>query len=141
MSVRLPHVLLVQFLALAWGLSAGATELTHDYVVGYWVVGESTCDDPKAETFRLNKDGTVTLSFDSSVTAVGFWRLDPQVGLVDLHLVASPAYFDERFTKKHADTFGLYQLLLFPLDLEPDGFRGLGRLGEQTEEAPFKRCK
>ncbi|MDJ0847707.1 MAG: hypothetical protein QNK04_04900 [Myxococcota bacterium] len=141
MSVRLPYVLLAQLLALAWGLSAGAAELTPDYVAGRWVVGASTCDDPKAETFRIDKDGTVILSADGSVTALGFWRLDPQVGLVDLHLIASPAYFDDRFTKEQADTFGLYQVLLFPLDLEPDGFRGLGRLGEQSEEARFKRCK
>ncbi len=141
MSVRLLHVLLVQLLALVWALSAGAAELTESYVVGRWVVGDSTCSDPKAETFRIAKDGTVILSADGSVTALGFWRLDAEVGLVDLHVVASPAYFDDRFKEKHTDTFGLYQILLFPLDLESDGFRGLGRLGEQTEEAPFKRCK
>ncbi len=141
MSVRLLHVLLVQLLALTGVLSAGATELNRDYVAGRWVVGASACDDPKAETFRFDGDGTVVLSFDRSVTAVGFWRLDPQVGLVDLHIVASPAYFDERFEEQHAEAFGLYQILLFPLELEPDGFRGLGRLGEQTEEAPFKRCR
>lgn len=140
MASKILLVFLTQAAFLAFGLSAGAVDLSDDYIAGEWVIGEFPCSDQDAEHLRFDENGTVTDTARGKVHAIGFWHLDAALGVVDLHLVASPAFFDDKFSNTK-DTYGLYHILLFPLDAKADGFDGVGRLGDQTQKDKFTRCK
>ena len=104
------------------------------------MIGEFACSDQDAERLRIEENGTVTDTTSGKVNAMGFWHLDAALGLVDLHLVASPAFFDDKLINTK-DTDGLYHILIFPLDVKAGGFDGVGRLGDQTLKDKFTRCK
>jgi hypothetical protein len=140
MASRILLVFLIQVAFLALGVSAGAVDLADDYIAGEWAIGEVACSDRDAERLHIDENGTVTSTTSGKVQAMGFWHLDAALGLVDLHLVASPSFFHDKLSNTK-DTYGLYHILLFPLDVKADGFDGVGRLGDQTIKDSFTRCK
>lgn len=130
-------------LAMCW--AAWADELPKDYLAGTWGVGgKEACGGAGTEHITFDPAGTFEVVQDGRATAVGFWHLVDDV--LDLHMVSSPAYFDDpaaNYDDALSSLAGQYQYfyakaLLF--DVEPDGFRAVASMGNLLRGAAYGRC-
>jgi hypothetical protein len=90
---------------------------------------------PEHITFDAN--GTFTTVQGGKPTATGFWQLTDDK--LDLHMVSSPAFFDDQlrpFTGQY--TYYYAQALLF--DIEDQAFRMVAYLAGQLRGANLGRC-
>jgi hypothetical protein len=129
--------------AMCW--AAWADEVPDNYLPGTWGIGGTeACGGAGTEHITFASDGTFEVVQDGSATAVGFWHLVEDV--LDLHMVSSPAFFDDpsaSFDDALSSLAGQYQYfyskaLLF--DIEPDGFRAVASMGNQLRGANYGRC-
>jgi hypothetical protein len=72
---------------------ASADDLTADYLYGRWVINDQDCSSPDSEYMEFNKNSTFEGMRTGQAEIVGFWRL--KKGILDLHMVTSPAFFDD----------------------------------------------
>jgi hypothetical protein len=135
----------VQACAVAICWSAWADEVPDNYLPGTWGIGGTeACGGAGTEHITFDPDGTFEVVQDGTATAVGFWHLVEDV--LDLHMVSSPAFFDDpnaSFDDVLGDLAGQYQYfyskaLLF--DIEPDGFRAVASMGNLLRGANYGRC-
>jgi hypothetical protein len=135
----------VQACAVAICWSAWADEVPDNYLPGTWGIGGTeACGGAGTEHITFDPDGTFEVVQDGTATAVGFWHLVEDV--LDLHMVSSPAFFDDpnaSFDDVLGDLAGQYQYfyskaLLF--DIEPDGFRAVASMGNLLRGANYSRC-
>jgi hypothetical protein len=70
---------------------ANAADLSADYIHGRWVIDEQNCSSPDSEYMEFNKNGTFEGMRTGQAEIVGFWQL--KKGILDLHMVTSPAFF------------------------------------------------
>ena len=77
-------------------------------------------------------------------TATGFWHLVEDV--LDLHMVSSPAFFDDPATKvddalsEFAGQYQYYYANARLFDITPDGFRTVATMGNMLRGANYSRC-
>ena len=130
-------------MALAW--AAWSDEVPDNYVPGTWAVGGAeACDGPATEHITFKPDGTFEALREGTPAAIGFWHLVEDK--LDLHMVSSPAFFDDPTTTADdalSSLAGQYQYfyakaLLF--DIEPDGFRAVATMGNMLRGANYNRC-
>jgi hypothetical protein len=135
----------VQACAVAMCWSAWADEVPDNYLPGTWGIGGTeACGGAGTEHITFGPDGTFEVVQDGTATAVGFWHLVEDV--LDLHMVSSPAFFDDpnaSFDDVLGDLAGQYQYfyskaLLF--DIEPGGFRAVASMGNLLRGANYGRC-
>jgi hypothetical protein len=135
----------VQACAVAMCWAAWADEVPDNYLPGPWGIGGTeACGGAGTEHITFNPDGTFEVIQEGTATAVGFWHLVEDV--LDLHIVSSPAFFDDpnaSFDDVLGDLAGQYQYfyskaLLF--DIEPDGFRAVANMGNLLRGANYGRC-
>jgi hypothetical protein len=136
----------VQVCAVAIAWAAFADEVTDNYLPGTWAIGGAqACSTPAAEHITFDPDGTFRTVRGEQPTAAGFWHQVEDV--LDLHMVSSPAFFDDPATKFDdalSDFAGQYQYfyakgLLF--DIKPDGFRMVATMGNILRGANYTRCR
>ena len=72
---------------------ANAADLSADYLYGRWVIDDQDCSSPDSEYMEFNKNGTFAGTRTGNAEIVGFWGL--QEGILNLHMVTSPAFFDD----------------------------------------------
>jgi hypothetical protein len=129
--------------AMCW--AAWADEVPDNYLPGTWGIGGTeACGGAGTEHITFASDGTFEVVQDGSATAVGFWHLVEDV--LDLHMVSSPAFFDDPTTNVDdplSSFAGQYQYfyakgLLF--DVEPEGFRMVASMGDLLRGANYGRC-
>ena len=88
----------VQACAVAMAWAAFADEVPDNYLPGTWATGGAeACGTPAAEHITFDADGTFKTVRGDQPTATGFWHLVEDV--LDLHMVSSPAFFDDPATK------------------------------------------
>ena len=88
----------VQACAVAMAWAAFADEVPDNYLPGTWATGGAeACGTPTAEHITFDADGTFRTVRGEQPTATGFWHLVEDV--LDLHMVSSPAFFDDPATK------------------------------------------
>jgi hypothetical protein len=130
-------------MALAW--AAWSDEVPDNYLPGTWGIGGAkACGAATTEHITFKPDGTFEATGDGQATAVGFWHLVEDV--LDLHMLSSPAFFDDPATDIDnllSDLAGQYEYfyakgLLF--DVEPDGFRMVASMGNTLRGANYRRC-
>ena len=135
----------LQVSALAVAFAAWSDEVPDNYLPGTWAVGGAdACKAPATEHLTFSPDGTFEAMRGGQPSAVGFWHLVEDV--LDLHMVSSPAFFDDPATNVDdalSDLAGQYQYyyakaLLF--DIEPDGFRAVATMGNLLRGANYHRC-
>ena len=113
-------------------------EIPDGYLEGTWAIGGSeACGADTTEHLSFDVNGTFTTVQGDQSTAVGFWHLVDDK--LDLHMVSSPAFFDDQlqpFTGQY--TYYYAQALLF--DIEDQAFRMVAYMGGQLRGANLARC-
>ena len=105
---------------------------------GTWAIGDAqACDDATSERLTFNADGTFSAEQGGKATATGFWQLADDK--LDLHMVSSPAFFNDQlqpFTGGYA--YYYTQALLF--DYEEQSLRMVAYMAGQLQGANLARC-
>ncbi len=113
-------------------------EIPEGYLEGTWGVGGTdACGAEATEQITFDANGTFTTVQGDKPTAVGFWQLTDDK--LDLHMVSSPAFFDDQlqpFTGQY--TYYYAQALLF--DIEDQTFRMVAYMAGQLRGADLGRC-
>ena len=119
---------------------ANAADLSEDYLIGRWVLDEQNCSSPDAEYIEFNKNGTFEGTRTGKAEIVGFWRL--KEGILDLHMVTSPAFFDD-LHKELAGFEGIYsyfqgRMVIF--NTQNKSFEAFGVIGDEMKRTSAVRC-
>lgn len=129
--------------AIAGGVLAD--EVPEGYLPGSWAVGSAeACAAGTGERLTFGADGAFSGTLHGSPTAAGFWQRDED--LLMLHMVASPAFFDDPATDAddalaaHAGQYSYYFARGLMFDIEPDAFRVVATMGDQMQGANLFRC-
>ena len=120
---------------------ANAADLSADYLDGRWVIDEQNCSSPDSEYMEFNKNGTFEGTRTGKAEIVGFWGL--KEGIVDLHLVTSPAFFDD-LHKELAGYGGLYsyfqgRMVIF--NTQDKSFETFGVIEDEIKRTAAVRCE
>ena len=124
-------------------VSAALAQEVHDeipdgYLEGTWAIGDAeACDGETTEHLTFDANGTFTAVQGGEPTAAGFWQLVDDK--LDLHMVSSPAFFDDQlepFTGQY--TYYYAQALVF--DYEDQMFRMVAYMAGQLRGANLARC-
>ncbi len=119
---------------------ANAADLSADYLYGRWVIDEQNCSSPDSEYIEFNKNGTFEGTRTGQAEIVGFWGL--KEGIVELHMVTSPAYFKD-LHKDLAGFEGIYsyfrgRMIIF--NTQKKSFEAFGIIGDEIKRASAVRC-
>ncbi len=119
---------------------ANAADLSADYLHGRWVIDEQNCSSPDSEYIEFNKNGTFEGTRTSKAEIVGFWGL--KEGILDLHMVTSPAFFDD-IHKDLAGFEGIYnyfqgRMVIF--NTQDKSFEAFGVIGDEMKRTSAVRC-
>ena len=113
-------------------------EIPDGYLEGTWAIGGSeACGAETTEHMTFDANGTFATVQGGEPTATGFWHLVDDK--LDLHMVSSPAFFDDQL-QPFAGQYTYYyaQALLF--DIEDQAFRMVAYMGGQLRGANLARC-
>ena len=119
---------------------ANAADLSADYLYGRWVIDEQNCSSADSEYIKFNKNGTFEGTRTGQAEIVGFWGL--KEGIVELHMVTSPAYFKD-LHKDLAGFEGIYsyfrgRMIIF--NTQKKSFEAFGIIGDEIKRASAVRC-
>jgi hypothetical protein len=119
---------------------ANAADLSADYLDGRWVIDDQNCSSPDSEYIEFNKNGTFAGTRTAKAEIVGFWGL--KEGILDLHMVTSPAFFDD-LHKDLAGFEGIYnyfqgRMVIFNTQIK--SFEAFGVIGDEIKRASAVRC-
>jgi hypothetical protein len=132
-------VLAVALGSAAWAQQAPKPdEIPEGYLTGTWGVGDAeACGAETTEHITFDANGSFTATQGGQPTAVGFWRLtDPNL---DLHMVSSPAFFDDQL-QPFAGQYTYYYAKALLFDIEDQAFRMVAYMGGQLRGANLARC-
>lgn len=139
MPKRYVAFLAVPTFAVALASTAFAQDSSDEIPLeGTWAIGDAqACDDQTTERLTFNADGTFTAEQGGEPTATGFWQLADDK--LDLHMVSSPAFFDDQL-QPSAGGYAYYyaQALLF--DYEQQSLRMVAYMAGQLQGANLARC-
>jgi hypothetical protein len=134
-------------LACVVGLAstASALEPTKDYLAGTWGAGGAdACGAATTEHITFDPNGTFTTVSGGKATAAGFWHLVQDN--LDLHMVTSPAFFDDPANAADdalsgfAGQYNYFYAKALLFDAEPDSFRTVAAMGSMLRGANYRRC-
>ena len=133
-------VTMLVVLSVFWLPSANAADLSADYLYGRWVIDDQNCSSPDSEYMEFNKNGTFGGTRTGSAETVGFWGLKD--GILDLHMVTSPAFFDD-LQKDLAAFEGIYsyfhsRMVIF--NTQKKSFEAFGVIGDEIKRTSAVRC-
>lgn len=123
---------------LGISLEAHAADLDANYLLGTWVLDQSSCSDASAEFLIFRESGAAESVRGGKMEAAGFWVLNGDT--IDFHAVASPAFFDEQLAHLEGEYFA-FRIRVVPFNVKPNSFETVGVLGEQVRTAALNRCK
>jgi hypothetical protein len=125
--------------AVALASAAFAQDPTDEIPLeGTWAIGDAqACEDSTSERLTFDANGTFTAEQGGEPTAAGFWQLADDK--LDLHMVSSPAFFDDQLQPSTGQyTYYYAQALLF--DYEGQSFRMVAYMAGQLQGANLARC-
>ena len=110
------------------------------YLIGRWVLNAQDCSAPDAETIEFRKNGTFESTRAGKAEAVGFWGINADI--VELHMVTSPAYFDniEPTLGAFKDLYQYFQARMAVFNIQKDSFEAVGVLGNQLKRTRAVKC-
>ena len=142
---RLVTLLGVQACVFAMAAAAWPAELTKDYLAGTWGVGgTAACGGAATENITFRSDGTFQASRGGKATATGFWHLIENI--LDLHMVSSPAFFDDPTTtaddalSAFAGKYDYYYARAMLFDVADNDFRMVANMNNAMRGAKLDRC-
>ena len=127
-------------LSAFWAPGANAGDLSADYLRGRWVIDDQNCSSSKSEYLEFRKDGTFESIRTGKAEIVGFWALAE--GIVTLHMVTSPAFFDDlhKDLREHEGKYHYFQASLVIFNTEDEDFEAVGVIGSQVKRMSAARC-
>lgn len=130
-------MVVLSFLWVPW---AQAGDLSADYLRGRWVIDESSCNSPKSEYLEFRPNGTFESTRTGKAEIVGFWEIVD--GIVILHMVTSPAFFDDlhKDMRDHEGAYHYFQASLIIFNAQDGGFEGAGVIGSEVKRMSATRC-
>ena len=122
-------------------LGASAADLSTDYLHGRWVIDDPNCSSPDSEYIEFNQNGTFAGTRTGQAEIAGFWGL--KEGILDLHMVTSPAFFDD-LHKDLAGFEGIYnyfqgRMIIF--NTQSKSFEAFGVIGDEIKRTSAVRCE
>jgi len=134
------YATILMVLSIFWVPWANAADLSADYLYGRWVIGDQDCSSPDSEYMEFNKNGTFAGLRTGNAEIVGFWKL--QEGILNLHMVTSPAFFDD-LQKQLAGFEGIYsyfqgRMVIF--NTQDKAFEAFGVIGDEMKRTMAVRC-
>jgi hypothetical protein len=125
------------------GLLSGAAVAALDpgYLTGSWEINaKGRCGAKTAENLVVHRDGSFEYSRRGKVDAVGFWRIEGDVLVLDM--MTSPASFQDIHAElKTFVPYQLYSMRAMPIDMHKDQFSAVASIGEQMQRFSLQRCK
>ena len=120
---------------------ANAADLSAEYLHGRWAIDDQDCSSPDSEYMEFNKNGTFEGTRTGKAEIVGFWGL--KAGILDLHMVTSPAFFDD-LQKELAGFGGLYsyfqgRMVIF--NTQSKSFEAFGVIGDEIKRTTAVKCE
>jgi hypothetical protein len=142
---RLITASVVQACVFAMATAAWSAEPTKDYLAGTWAIGgAAACGGAATENITFRTDGTFEASRAGKATATGFWHLIENI--LDLHMVSSPAFFDDPTTtaddalSTFAGKYDYYYAKAMLFDIEDNTFRMVASMNNAMRGANLGRC-
>jgi hypothetical protein len=120
---------------------ANAADLSADYLYGRWVIDDQDCSSPDSEYMAFNQNGTFEGMRTGNAEIVGFWKL--QEGILNLHMVTSPAFFDDL----HHDLSGFegiysyFHARMVIFNTQDNSFEAFGVIGDEIKRTSAVRCE
>jgi hypothetical protein len=127
-------------LSVFWVPGANAADLSADYIYGRWVIDKQNCSSPDSEYIEFNKNGTFEGTRTGKAEIVGFWGIED--GIIGLHMVTSPASFDD-IHKELAGFKGIYSYLqgrMVIFNTQNKSFEAFGVIGDEIKRSSAVRC-
>ena len=123
-----------------WVPWVNAGDLSTENLHGRCVIDDQNCSSPDSEYIEFNKNGTFAGTRTGKAEIVGFWGL--KEGILDLHMVTSPAFFDD-LHKDLAGFEGIYsyfqgRMVIF--NTQNKSFEAFGVIGDEIKRASAVRC-
>ena len=117
-----------------------AADLSADYLYGRWVLDEQNCSSPDAEYIEFNENGTFEGTRIGLAEIVGFWGLEE--GILDLHMVTSPAFFDDLHEElaKFEGIYSYFQGRMVVFNTQDKSFEAFGVIGDEIKRTAAVRC-
>jgi hypothetical protein len=130
-------LVVLSFFLVPW---ANAADLSANYLYGRWVINAQNCKSPDSEYMEFNKNGTFEGSRTGTAETVGFWGL--KEGILNLHMVTSPAFFDD-LHKELAAFEGIYsyfhgRMVIF--NTQNKSFEAFGVIGDEVRRTSAVKC-
>lgn len=105
---------------------------------GTWAIGDAqACDDTTTERLTFGANGIFTAEQGGEPTATGFWQLADDK--LDLHMVSSPAFFDDQL-QPSSGQYAYYYAQALVFDYEEQSFRMVAYMAGQLQGANLARC-
>ena len=119
---------------------ANAADLSADYLDGRWVIDEQDCSSPDSEYMEFNKNGMFKGTRTGKAESVGFWGL--KEGIVDLHLVTSPGFFDDLHSemKGFEGSYDYFHARMALFNIQDKSFEAFGVMGDAIKRTSAVRC-
>ena len=137
----LKNATLVAVLCLFFAPWAHTADLNAEYLTGRWAIDAQDCSAVDVETIEFRKNGTFESARSGEAEIVGFW--DISEGILELHMVTSPAYFDdiEPTLGAFKGLYHYFQARMAVYNIETDRFEALGVMGNQIKQARAVKCQ
>ena len=121
--------------------SATAAALDAGYLTGRWEINtQGSCGGENAEHLMINANSTFEYGRRGKAEAVGFWRLQDDVLVLDM--MSSPVYFqDIQPQLKTSNGYDIYSLHAVPIDMQKDQFNAVASLGDLIQQFTLQRCQ
>ena len=141
MMRALNYATILVLLSICWAPWVSAADLSTEYLHGRWVIDDKNCSSPDSEYIEFNKNGTFAGLRTGNAEIVGFWKL--QEGILNLHMVTSPAFFDD-LQKQLAGFEGLYsyfqgRMVIF--NTQDKAFEAFGVIGDEMKRTMAVKCE
>ena len=125
------------------GLWSGvaAAALDPGYLAGSWEINtQGNCGARNAEQLVIRADGSFEYSRRGKADAVGFWRIEDDVVVLDMMTV--PASFqDIQAELQEFVEYQVYSLRAMPIDMQQDQFSAVASIGDQMQRFSLRRCQ
>jgi len=120
---------------------ANAADLSADYLYGRWVIDERNCSSPDSEYMEFSKNGTFEGTRTGQAEIVGFWGL--KEGILDLHMVTSPAFFDDihKDLARFENIYNYFQGRMVIFNTQDKSFETFGVIGDEIKRTTAVRCE
>ena len=137
----LKNATLVAVLCLFFAPWAHTADLNAEYLTGRWAIDAQDCSAADVETIEFRKNGTFESTRAGKAEAVGFWGINADI--VELHMVTSPAYFDdvEPTLEAFEGQYHYFKTRMAIYNIEKNSFEAIGVLGNQIKQARAVKCQ